>query len=767
MRESAEQSPRKAPRSSLYSRMGGVLLTVLMLLATVGGTVITYRQGQSAESENALAINAFDLQGAVRQIAGNLQLPNSEQTASLGKDTQSLIIAARQSIGSVRSHGTLSPLVKQAIGRTTAYLDSAESDIKAHTSDTPKQIRSADSLGDLIDEVATEAQGSAHAASFDERTGGIAILLLVLVLVVAGVLWQGRQRRHSALIASKAEGLAEFEAMIENSSDHFFLTDSVNRMRYCSPSAARFFGLSAEEVCDTPFDQLIRADDLVKSTDAFDTVMAVGTAGPFDLRVRHHDGGWRTIEVMANDLVLASSGHAVVWHTRDVTDRRALEEQLTRQAFEDPLTGLANRALFRDRLGHALSRLSRSTRSIAVLMLDLDGFKAINDSMGHDAGDEALKEIAARISGAARPGDTVGRLGGDEFTILLEELDDPTFADEVADRILELVRQPLLVQNVNLRVSASIGIVVSGAHEMTPEELMRDADIAMYRAKADGRDRRVAFEPAMHASATKQLRISQDLAHALDRDELALYYQAIVDLEGGTPQGVEALIRWHHHDLGLVAPNDFISIAEQNGLILPIGRWVLEQACAQAVAWHSGSPEKQKLTMSVNVSGRQLNHDSLVPDVRRILADSGLDPQYLILEVTESVVMSDIDMVIKRLKELKELGISIAIDDFGTGYSSLAYLRQLPVDILKIDKAFIDAAASGDPGGDAIMRAIVHLSEGLHLKTIAEGVEDADQALHIKELGCQSAQGFLFSRPMPPDEIGVFLAASTRMAIRS
>jgi diguanylate cyclase (GGDEF)-like protein/PAS domain S-box-containing protein len=759
--------PARAPRSSVFARMGGVLLAVLMLLATVGGTAITYRQGQSAESENALAINAFDLEGAVRQISGNLQLPNSEQTASLEKDTQLVISAARQSIGSVRSHGTLSSLMKQAIDRTTAYLDSAESDVNAHTSDTPTQIRSADSLGDLIDDAADEAQGSAHAASVDERTGGIAILLVVLVLVSNGVYWQGRQRRRSAVIASQTEGLAEFEAMIENSSDLFFLTDTANRTRYCSPSAARFFGMPAVEVCDAPFDQFIHDDDLVKATDAFATVRAVGTAGPLDLRVRHHDGGWRTIEAMANDLVLASSGRAVAWHTRDVTDRRALEEQLTRQAFEDPLTGLANRALFRDRLGHALSRLSRSTRSIAVLMLDLDGFKAINDSMGHDAGDEALKEIAARISGAARPGDTVGRLGGDEFTILLEELNDPTIADEVADRILELVRQPLLIQKVNLRVSASIGIVVSGAHEMTPEELMRDADIAMYRAKADGRDRRVAFEPGMHASATKQLQISQDLAHALDRDELALYYQAIVDLEGGTPQGVEALIRWHHRELGLVAPSDFISIAEQNGLILPIGRWVLEQACAQAVAWHSGSRDGKKLTMSVNVSGRQLNHDSLVPDVRRILADSGLDPQYLILEVTESVVMSDIDMVIRRLNELKELGISIAIDDFGTGYSSLAYLRQLPVDILKIDKAFIDAAASGDPGGDAIMRAIVHLSEGLHLKTIAEGVEDADQALHVKELGCQSAQGFLFSRPMPPDEIGTFLAASTRMAIRS
>jgi diguanylate cyclase (GGDEF)-like protein/PAS domain S-box-containing protein len=738
-----------------------------MLLAAVGGTAATYRLGQSAESDNALAINAFDLNSALRQISGNLQLPNLEQTASLKKETQSVVSGARQSIALVRSDGTLSPLMKLAIDRSTAYLNAVEGVVRAHSSDAPSQVQSADSLSDLVDQAATEAQGSAHAASVDERTGGIAILLLVLLLVVAGVLWQGRQRRRSAVIASQAEGLADFEAMIENSTDLFFLTDTDNRTQYCSPSAARFFGMSAAEIADAPIGQFINDDDLVKATAAFNTVRAVGAAGPFDLSVRHHDGGWRTIEVMANDLSLASSGHAVAWHTRDVTDRRVLEEQLTRQAFEDPLTGLANRALFRDRLAHALARLSRSTRSIAVLMLDLDGFKAINDSMGHDAGDEALKEIAARISGAARPGDTVGRLGGDEFTVLLDELEDVTFADEVADRILELVRQPLLIQNVNLRVSASIGIAVSDTHEMTPEELMRDADIAMYRAKGDGRDRRVAFEPAMHTRATKQLRISQDLAHALDRDELALYYQAIVDLEDGVPQGVEALIRWHHRDLGLVAPNDFISIAEQNGLILPIGRWVLEQACAQAVAWHSEPPEEQKLTMSVNVSGRQLNHDSLVPDVRRILANSGLDPQYLILEVTESVVMSDIDMVIRRLNDLKALGISIAIDDFGTGYSSLAYLRQLPVDILKIDKAFIDAAASGDPGGDAIMRAIVHLSEGLHLKTIAEGVEDASQALHIKELGCQSAQGFLFSRPMPPDDIGAFLAASTRMAIRS
>lgn len=392
-------------------------------------------------------------------------------------------------------------------------------------------------------------------------------------------------------------------------------------------------------------------------------------------------------------------------------------------------------------------------------MLDLDGFKTINDSMGHDAGDDALKEIAARIERSARPGDTIARLGGDEFSVLLEGLVDVSFADEVADRILQIVRQPLNIRGISLKVSASIGVAVSSSSEVSPESLLRDADIAMYSAKARGRNRLERFKPVMHERANEQLQISQDLAHALERQEFEIYYQPSVSLDGEKLEGVEALLRWNHGDLGLVLPDTFIPIAEQSGLIVPIGRWVLEQACAQAVAWRSEYLTDHELTMSVNVSGRQLNHESLIPDVRSILSNSGLDPKSLVLEVTESVLMNDIDLVIERLRSLKELGISIAIDDFGTGYSSLAYLRQLPIDILKIDKTFIDAATSGDPGGDAIMRAIIDLSEGLQLKTIAEGVEETGQALHVKELGCQSAQGFLFSKPMPPEELWGFFAA--------
>ncbi|HVB19257.1 MAG TPA: bifunctional diguanylate cyclase/phosphodiesterase, partial [Acidimicrobiales bacterium] len=340
---------------------------------------------------------------------------------------------------------------------------------------------------------------------------------------------------------------------------------------------------------------------------------------------------------------------------------------------------------------------------------------------------------------SARPGDTIARLGGDEFAVLLEGLGEFSFADEVANRILDLVRQPFVIQETSVRVSASIGIAVSGTAEGTPESLLRDADIAMYAAKTSGRDRCRRFEPAMHARATQQLRFSQDLAHALERRELVVYYQPSIELAGARLEGVEALLRWRHHEFGLVMPDLFIPVAEQTGLIVPIGRWVLEQACEQAVAWRAELKPEDPFVMEVNISGRQLNHESLIPDVRSILANSGLAPENLVLEITESVLMSDVDLVVGRLRELKELGVSIAIDDFGTGYSSLAYLRQLPIDILKIDRTFVDAASAGDPGGDAILRAILDLSAGLHLKTIAEGVEEVSQARHVKDLGCQSA----------------------------
>jgi diguanylate cyclase (GGDEF)-like protein/PAS domain S-box-containing protein len=754
---------------TLRAIVTGPLLILVIVAVSLGGLGASYWFSQSAERANALAINAFDLRGDLGEIAIDLSLPPAQWTPHIRSDLASSIAGAQQEIREMRAAGGITPLLARAIQDSNLYLDDAERQVagaqpvqSGPSTGTQLTVSSPDVVQHLVDQAATEVQQSAVRAARNGRLGGVAALLGVVLIVTVGLIFRQRERerRRQELSASEAETRAQFEAMVEHSTDLFFLTKEGNRVQYCSPSAARFLGVPAAEMSESPLEDLVHPEDVGRASDAFAVVKSTGAVGPFDLRVRHSDGGWRTLEFTGNDLSMESTVQAVAWHTRDVTDRRALEEQLARQAFEDPLTGLANGALFRNRLGHALARVSRSRSLFAVLMIDLDGFKAINDSKGRDAGDDALKEIAARISRSVRPGDTVARLGGDEFTVLLEEIDDVTLADEVADRILDLIRQPFTVHNVSVRISASIGIVISGASEMTQESLLRDADVAMYSAKTNGRDRRSHFEPAMHVRATQKLEMSQDLAHALDREELVVYYQPSVDLNDWRPEGVEALLRWNHPELGLVSPDIFIPLAEQNGLIVPIGRWVLEQACQQAVAWRSEFPPDHALTMSVNVSGRQLNHESLIPDVRSILSASGLDPGDLTLEITETVLMSDIDLVVERLGQLKELGISIAIDDFGTGYSSLAYLRQLPIDILKIDKTFVDAASAGDPGGEAIMRAILDLSEGMNLKTIAEGIEDASQALQLKELGCRSAQGFLFSRPMPPGELREYFTSN-------
>jgi diguanylate cyclase (GGDEF)-like protein/PAS domain S-box-containing protein len=731
-----------------------------MVVVSLGGLAASYNFNRSAGRGVNLAINAFDLRGDLGQLAIDLQSTNGVRTAQLQHDLASLISSADQEISDMRTNGDASPLLSRALDHSATYLDFVKRSLApAGTKVTTVSIENVD---ELIDQAATQVEQAALDANSNVNLGTDATLFGVVLFVVLGFLVreQERGRRRTAVLASEEASRAQFEAMVEHSTDLLFLTDDNLKVQYCSPSALSLLGLSGDELKRLgTLESFIHPDDLDGAAAAFTAIQTKEEVGPYDLRLRHRDGGWRTLEITGNDLSATSTVKAVAWHARDVTDRRALEEQLSRQAFEDPLTGLANRALLRDRLSHVFARSSRSGGSMAVLMIDLDSFKTINDGMGHDAGDAALKEIAARISQSARPGDTVARLGGDEFVVLLEELDDVLFAEEVADRVLELIRQPLTIRDVSLRISASIGIAYSEATDATPESLLRDADVAMYASKAKGRDRWTRFEPAMHVQATQELQLSQDLAHALDRHELVVYYQPSVDLNDWSPQGVEALLRWKHPDSGLVPPDVFIPIAEHNALIVPIGRWVLEQACQQAIEWHAAYPS-HPLSMSVNVSGRQLNDQSLVPDVRTILHDSGLDPSDLVLEVTESVLMSDIHVIIKKLRELKELGISIAIDDFGTGYSSLAYLRQLPIDILKIDKTFVDAASAGDPGGVAIIRAILDLSEGMQLKTIAEGIEDTGQALLLNTLGCHSAQGFLFSRPLPPAELRAFFDTS-------
>ncbi|MGH2475800.1 MAG: putative bifunctional diguanylate cyclase/phosphodiesterase, partial [Candidatus Limnocylindrales bacterium] len=449
---------------------------------------------------------------------------------------------------------------------------------------------------------------------------------------------------------------------------------------------------------------------------------------------------------------------------RDITERKALEEQLRHQAFHDVLTGLANRSLFRDRLGHALTRAARGGRPTAVLYLDLDDFKSVNDRLGHAAGDRLLVAVGERLRAATRAGDTVARLGGDEFAIIVEEA-EPSDAAQAAERILRTLAPPFSIDESQIVARASVGIAVQSVDSGDADELLRRADIAMYAVKARGGDGHVTYEPELYDATVARMELKADLRGALERGELHVAYQPIVDIETGGIIGSEALMRWDHPRRGAIPPIDFIPLAEESGLILDLGRWILESACRQTKAWQeaTGDPD---LSVSVNLSGRQVADDNLVADVGRILTASGLDPQRLTLEITETVLVSDVDTTVAAFRALKALGIRLAIDDFGTGYSSLSYLRQFPIDILKIDRSFVNSL-DGSDDSTALVRSILDLSTTLRLDTVAEGIETSEQRSALRGLGAQRGQGHLFARAMRPDALGDLLTREPTGSKRS
>ncbi len=422
------------------------------------------------------------------------------------------------------------------------------------------------------------------------------------------------------------------------------------------------------------------------------------------------------------------------------------QRQLTHQALHDALTGLPNRVLFLDRVEHALARRPRTNTTVAVLFIDLDDFKGVNDTLGHGAGDELLRATAQRLRPMVRNSDTCARLGGDEFAIVLEDANSVDVARVVAERVLGALRTTFPLGQQNVFIGASIGIALATAND-TASELMRNADLAMYMAKTGGKHRAVVYESSMHAAVTRRVEVEQELRGALDRKEFLLNFQPIVSLETGAVTALEALVRWDHPVRGRIAPREFIPIAEQSGVILELGRWIVNQACHACVEWESASPTGG-VSVTVNVSGRELREASYVDHVRQALEASGLPPDRLILEVTENILVGNDKATIERLRALKTLGVLLAIDDFGTGYSSLAYLQQFPFDIIKIDKSFIDKL--GIQGEESpLSGAVVSLGSALRLRTIAEGVETVEQYDRLRELGCLYGQGFLFARPLP------------------
>jgi diguanylate cyclase (GGDEF)-like protein/PAS domain S-box-containing protein len=453
----------------------------------------------------------------------------------------------------------------------------------------------------------------------------------------------------------------------------------------------------------------------------------------------------------------------VVGTVQDITERKALEKQLEHQALHDPLTELPNRLLFMDRLKHALARTERREEPIAVLFLDLDNFKLINDSFGHAVGDQLLLQVADRLDSCMRPQDTVARFGGDEFTILLEdgaEVDDATL---VAKRIIEELRAPFALLGYEQFVTASIGIALSSRTPGLPnvaDDLLRDADAAMYRAKGTTKASFAVFEPSMKADALEQLKLANDLRRAIEHDEFVIHYQPRVEMMSGKIVGMEALLRWKHPERGLVWPDDFIPLAEEMGLIIPIGREVIAEVCQQAHLWHQQYQHDPPLLISVNISARQLQHPNFAEDITQVLQEFEVDPNAFELEITESVVMGDEEDIFDKLSELKSLGVRVAIDDFGTGYSSLSYLKRLPVETLKIDKSFISGLGR-NPKDRLIASATISLAQTLKLAVVAEGVETARQATHLRKLGCDLAQGYYFAKPLTSEEASEFIAAKT------
>ena len=555
-----------------------------------------------------------------------------------------------------------------------------------------------------------------------------------------------RRRMQDALRASEAR----FRSVFDHAAIGIALVDTNGRLSATNPALQQFLGYTEDELTSRKLYQMVPDEDADEIASAL-AAIASGALPDLTIEQRYtrRDGEvvWAALTMsQARD---TSGGEAlgIIAMVQDIGTRKSLEARLTHQASHDPLTNLANRTLFKQRLELALQR-ARDRAQVVVMFLDIDNFKTVNDTAGHSAGDQLLVVAASRLLNATRGSDTVARFGGDEFAILLEHVRDDDEARIVAERITRAMRQPLLIGSETVVASASLGIARSHSDSDGADEVLRNADVAMYTAKSAGKNRYQFFEPAMHAAVVDRVELEADLRRAIATPaaSFVLHYQPLVQLDSSVVVGVEALARWNHERRGELQPADFIPVAEEIGLIVPLGRWVLHEACRQAFAWWHDLPDSTRMSIAVNVSGKQLQDAAFVADVAQALADSGLHPSRLVIEITETVIMHRTDVMMERLAELKSLGVHLAIDDFGTGYSSLRYLQQFPIDIIKIDKEFIHGM-DHDPAGAALTRTIIGLGWTLGLSTVAEGIEQSSQRDTLAQLGCAIGQGFLFARP--------------------
>ncbi|MEZ5383430.1 MAG: EAL domain-containing protein [Microthrixaceae bacterium] len=563
---------------------------------------------------------------------------------------------------------------------------------------------------------------------------------------------------------------ARFRALVQHSSDVVAVVDDVLDFTYVSPAIGPLLGLDADQLVGTSALSLLGVDGSMRLLAASQVVVdgrlqdeSVASRS-FEVDVHHQSGSPVTLEVALTDMRADPAVGGVVLNARDITLRKSLEADLRHQAHHDALTGLSNRSMFTECLSDELATADLSTTTVAALFIDLDDFKTINDSLGHAVGDQLLSQVAHRLVGHLGTEGLAARLGGDEFAVLVSTEGGELAVATIAQRILDLVSQPFHIEGREIEVTCSIGI----AHALTTEAgdvtdtkvLLRSADVAMYLAKDRGKNQAASFEEHLHTKVFERLELKADLKRALEADELRCYYQPIVSLQTGDVTGLEALVRWQHPTRGFMPPDSFIPLAEDTGLIVPLGQWVLREACRQLKLWQQSLPDREHLTMSVNLSVHQLLHEDIIRDVREALEDAHVDPATVTLEITETSLMHDTELTRHRLDLLRSLGCKLAVDDFGTGYSSLKYVQRFPLDIIKIDRAFVSGLGA-NTDDTAVVQSMIDLAKRLGMRTVAEGIEESSEGAALLALGADLGQGYHYARPMPAAEAGDFLSSAT------
>ncbi len=726
-----------------------VALALLLSFAIVVGVIQAHlvdKAGHHHERAEA-TLSALDhlrtIDGIEWRVAAGEALPDAVTVIEGQAIELTNLLSIDNSATATRALDDVNLYVDAVLSMLAAY-EAGEVDTAEAIDETfvdPRFDAALESLGEIADDRTNAAAGIERVARLLIWTSAVvaAILLGAVLLTAAATI----ERRHER--ERRRETDRRLRLLVDGSADIIMVVsddESVSALTASNGGLLKEF--DAGQI--TSMDRLLPAAGLERWRETDRTLRETGCRQTIELTVTLASGAvaWFDAEGSVLDEELGEN----VWIWRDISSRKALELQLMHQAFHDPLTGLANRSRLRDRVDHAISVAARSNRPVTLLFCDLDDFKSVNDALGHGVGDRMLQTIATRIAGCVREPDTVARLGGDEFAVLLEG-SGAAHGQTLAERIIDVIGYEVLLEGRLLHPSVSIGIA-SAAPGTTSEELLRNADIAMYQAKRAGGGCSVVFRDQMHRVTTEHLMLRNDLYSALEKGQLTVEYQPTVALGDGSVIGVEALLRWRHPDLGNISPATFVPIAEGSGAILPVGRWVIDQACAAAVRLQQG--RATTFLVSVNLSPRQLHDPSLVNTVALALARHGVTPDQLVFEVTEGCLLDD-PLAVERLHELRGLGVQVAVDDFGTGYTSINYLQRLPVQILKIDRSFVSGSAL--PGQDriALLNAIVSLSKSLRVRTVAEGIEDGAQLEELRALGCDAGQGFLWSRAHPINEV--------------